>query len=311
MPQRREAFGGVALGAAAVFGIGRARAQPQSPPPEAPPRQHRVRAPDGVEVAAYEYGNPQGPAILFVHGFMQAALSWDRQTRDPGLAREFRMVAYDIRGHGMSGKPEGDGFYKPGKVWADEVKAVIDALGLRRPVLVGWSYGGRIMGDYVAEHGAGALSAMNWVGATSSAADPSRFGRGGRHNGPNGGASADPATAIRATIAFLRECFEVQPSASGFETMLAFNMMVPRHVRLALQGRPMDIDATLRALSLPTLVTHGDRDKLVLASMGRHTAATVPGARLSVYEDIGHAPFWEDAPRFNRELAELARSAAR
>jgi pimeloyl-ACP methyl ester carboxylesterase len=311
MPQRREAFGGVALGAAAVLGLGQARAQ--SAPPlgdAAPPRQHRVRAPDGVEVAAYEHGNPQGPAVLFIHGFMQAALSWDRQTRDSELAREFRMVAYDIRGHGMSAKPEGDGFYKPGKAWADEVKAVIDALGLRRPVLVGWSYGGRIMGDYMAEHGTGAISAMNWVGAVSSATDPSRFGRGGRHNGPNGGASADPATAIRSTIAFLRECFEVQPSASDFETMLAFNMMVPRHVRLALQGRPMDIEAKLRALSLPTLVTHGEHDKLVLASMGRYTAATVPGARLSLYEGIGHAPFWEDAPRFNRELAELVRSAS-
>jgi non-heme chloroperoxidase len=176
MPQRREAFGGVALGAAAaVFGRER-RAWAQSAPaagtapPDAAPRQHRVRTPDGVEVAAYEYGNPQGAAILFIHGYMQAALSWDRQTRDPDLAREFRMVAYDIRGHGMSAKPEGDGFCKPGKAWADEVKAVIDALGLRRPVLVGWSYGGRIMGDYLAEHGGGAISAMDWVGATSSAA---------------------------------------------------------------------------------------------------------------------------------------------
>jgi non-heme chloroperoxidase len=93
--------------------------------------------------------------------------------------------------------------------------------------------------------------------------------------------------------------------------MHAFNMMAPRHVRLALTGRPMDVEAKLRALSLPVLVTHGDRDKLVLPSMARYTAETVPGARLSIYENIGHAPFWEDAPRFNREPAELARSAAR
>lgn len=312
MPHRREALvGAAALGAGlgTVLGVGGAWAQ--GAPPEVAPRRHTVRAPDGVDVAAYEYGNPQGPAILFIHGYMQAALSWDRQTRDPELAREFRMVAYDIRGHGMSAKPEGDGFYKPGKAWADEVKAVVDALGLRRPVLVGWSYGGRIMGDYLAEHGAGAISAMDWVGATSSAVDPSRFGRGGRHNGPNASGSADPATAIRSTVAFLRECFEIQPSASDFETMLAFNMMVPRHVRLALQGRPMDIEAKLRALSLPTLVTHGEHDKLVLPSMGRWTAGTVPGAKLSLYQGVGHAPFWEDAPRFNLELAELARAAAR
>ena len=313
MPHRREALGDAALGAAAMLGAGRARAQPAAPLAGAgagAPRQHRVRPPDGVEVAAYEYGNPQGPAILFIHGYMQAALSWDRQTGDPALARDFRMVAYDLRGHGMSGKPEGDAFYKPSKAWADEVKAVIDTLGLRRPVLVGWSYGGRVMGDYLAEHGPGAIGAMDWVGATSSAVDPSRFGPGGRFNGPNGSGSADPATAIRNTVSFLRACFELQPAASDFETMLAFNMMVPRHVRLALNGRPMDIEAKLRALSLPTLVTHGEQDRLVLAAMGRYTAATVPGAKLSLYGGIGHSTFWEDAPRFNREPAELARSAA-
>lgn len=281
----------------------------QAPP--LPYRRHVVRTPDGVEIAAYEYGNPQGQPILFIHGYMQAALSWDRQLRDPDLARDYRMIAYDIRGHGMSGKPEGDAFYKPAKVWADELKSVMEQTGLQRPVLVGWSYAGRIMGDYLNAHGAGAIGAINWVDAISSAADPSRFGRGGRHGGPNGSGSADPATAIRATIAFLRECFEVQPNAGDFETMLAFNMMVPRHVRLALLGRPLDIEASLKALSIPVLVTHGQFDRVVEVSMSRYTASTVPGARLSIYDGVGHAPFWEDAPRFNRELVELARSVRR
>jgi len=287
-------------------------AQAQAPAPGGLAyRRHAVRTPDGVEIAAYEYGNPQGQAILLIHGYMQAAMSWDRQLRDPALLREFRMVALDIRGHGMSGKPDGDAFYKPGQVWADEVKAVIEQTGLTRPVLVGWSYGGRIMGDYLNAHGAGAIGAMNWVGATSSVADPSRFGRGGRFNGPNASGSADMATAIANTVDFLRACFELQPSATEFETMLAFNMMVPRHVRLALIGRPLDIEARLRALDIPVLVTHGQFDKLVDVSMGRYTASVVPNARLSVYDGIGHAPFWEDTARFNRELAELTRAVRR
>jgi pimeloyl-ACP methyl ester carboxylesterase len=59
------------------------------------------------------------------------------------------------------------------------------------------------------------------------------------------------------------------------------------------------------------LVTHGAKDKLITAAMARHTTETTPGARLSTYEDYGHSPFWEDTPRFNRELAELARSVRR
>jgi len=274
-----------------------------------PYRPHSVRTPDGLTIAAYEYGNPQGQPILFIHGYAQAALSWDRQTNDAGLAQEFRMVAIDLRGHGMSDKPVGDAQYRTNKLWADDVKAVMDQLALVRPVMVGWSYGGRVMGDYVAEHGHAGLGAMNWVAAVSSSAEVSRFGRGGRFVGPMG--SADPATAIRATASFLRECFDIQPSTADFETMLAFNMMVPRHVRISLGGRQVAYEARLRSIDIPVLVTQGQLDKLIDVTMGRHTASIVPGARYSEYQNIGHAPFWEDAPRFNRELAELARGVRR
>ena len=289
---------------------------PQAPSPSAPQapslpyRPHTVRTPDGVVIQAYEYGNPNGPAILFIHGYAQAALSWDRQTRDPELLRDFRMVAYDLRGHGMSSKPEGDQYYKPGKVWADEVEAVIEQTGLHRPILVGWSYGGRVMGDYLTEYGSGAIGGMNWVGALSSGSPDLANPRNRGFNGPAAMGSADPATAIRSTIAFLRECFETQPSTADFETMLAFNMMVPRHVRLSLLGRPADYEAQIKALTIPVLVTHGALDKLVDVRMGRYTVATAPHAKLSIYENVGHAPFWEDAPHFNRELAELAQTAA-
>ncbi|WP_149538381.1 alpha/beta fold hydrolase [Siccirubricoccus phaeus] len=274
-------------------------------------RRHMVRTPDGLDIAAYEYGNPEGQPILLIHGYQQAALSWARQTGDPALAREFRLVAYDIRGHGMSAKPEDDRYYKPGQVWADEVKAVIDQLRLARPVLVGWSYGGRIMGDYLNAHGHAAIGGMNWVAATSSVADTARFGRALRWIAPATGGSPDPATAIAATIAFLHACFEQAPGAADFQTMLAFNMMVPRHVRLGLGGRPLEIEARLQALDIPVLVTHGLHDRVSDVSMGRYTASVVPNARLSVYDDAGHSPFWEDTPRFNRELAELARSVRR
>jgi len=284
-------------------------ARAQAPAPALPYKAHRVTTPDGVTVQAYEYGNPQGPAIFFIHGYMQAGLSWERQVSDPALLRDFRMVTYDMRGHGMSDKPVGDQYYKTGKAWADEVAAVIQATGIVRPVLVGWSYGGRLLGDYLTHYGHGAIAGLNYVAALSSTADPSRFGPGGRFSGPAGSGNEDPATAIRATIQFLRVCFEVQPSAEDFETILAFNMLVPRHVRLSLLGRQGVYDAQLRALNIPVLVTQGRKDQLVMASMAEHTAAMAPGARLSMYDNIGHSTFWEDAPRFNRELAELRRMA--
>jgi pimeloyl-ACP methyl ester carboxylesterase len=88
--------------------------------------------------------------------------------------------------------------------------------------------------------------------------------------------------------------------------MLAFDVMAPRPVRPAMTGRPTDVEAGLRALSLPVLVTHGEHDTLVDVSMARYTTETVSGAKLSLYRNVGHAQLWEDASRFNRELARPA-----
>jgi pimeloyl-ACP methyl ester carboxylesterase len=86
-------------------------------------------------------------------------------------------------------------------------------------------------------------------------------------------------------------------------------MMVPPKVRANMGGRTLSMDETLKVLNLPVLVTHGATDKLALVAAARHTAATIPGAKLSVYERIGHAPFWEDTARFNAELSAFVRAA--
>ena len=63
-------------------------------------------------------------------------------------------------------------------------------------------------------------------------------------------------------------------------------------------------------LKIPVLVTHGRKDIVVLPSAAEKTAAAISGATLSWFNDCGHSPFQEDAPRFNRELAAFAKGAA-
>jgi non-heme chloroperoxidase len=120
--------------------------------------------------------------------------------------------------------------------------------------------------------------------------------------------SEDLAENIAATRAFLRACFEQQPAQDDLETMLAFNMVIPAAIRSHVRSRSLNPGDLLPKLDVPVLVTHGEKDALVLAAMAEFTAAQVRGAQLSLYPGIGHAPFWEDAPRFNRELAEFVRS---
>src|ERR1700749_4970274 len=60
-----------------------------------------AKTPDGLMISAQQWGNPDGPEILFIHGFAQSHLSWVRQV-DSELANEFNIVTYDFRGHGNS-----------------------------------------------------------------------------------------------------------------------------------------------------------------------------------------------------------------
>ena len=264
-----------------------------------------VKTPDGLTISAQVWGNLAGPEILFIHGFSQSHLSWIKQVTGD-LAKDFHMVTYDLRGHGNSDKPFEPERYKDSKAWGDEVQAVMDATGLKRPVLVGWSYGGRVMADYLKTHGTARLAGLNYVDAGQKA-DPAFVGP-NLKNLPLM-ASEDLATNIAATRVFLHGCFSKQPTPDEFETMLAFNMMVPPKVRLGLSNRPLDIDDILRNLKLPVLVTHGSEDQNSNLIAAEYTAKMIPGVKLSVYQGVGHSPFFEDAPRFNAELAAFVRGA--
>jgi len=82
--------------------------------------------------------------------------------------------------------------------------------------------------------------------------------------------------------------------------------MAPLHVRDALAGLSTDpavVRDALAKITVPVLVTHGRRDALILPQAAEMTAAAVKNATISWYDDCGHAPFYEDADRYNRELA--------
>src|SRR5256885_6068451 len=121
-----------------------------------------VKTPDGLTISAQEWGNPQGAEILLIHGFAQSHMSWIRQVNGD-LAKEFRIITYDLRGHGNSDKPLDKAPYHDNKAWGDEVKAVMDAAGLERPGVVGWSYAGRGVSDLVPTQRPGKLARLKLV----------------------------------------------------------------------------------------------------------------------------------------------------
>lgn len=271
---------------------------------------HSVTGGSGVKLHVREWGKADAPAILFIHGWSQNHLCWRRQFESE-LAQEFRLVAFDLRGHGMSEMPIAAENYTNGQAWADDIAAIIGALRLRTPVLVGWSYAGFVICDYVRAFGDDAIAGVNFAGAAvtlNRAAFGTLIGPGFLDHVP--GATADDLPAnILAIRAFVRGC-TVQPlPREEYESALCWNMVVPAKIRAALLARVIDSDDILRAFGKPVLMTHGRGDTVVLPAMGEHILKTCPTSTASWYDATGHAPFLEDAPRFNRELAGFVRDA--
>jgi len=267
-------------------------------------RSLEAGTPDGLRIAVQDWARPEsGRDVLLIHGYSQSNLSWLKQVSGP-LAQKFRLVTYDIRGHGGSDKPLDAEFYGDAERWAGEIEAVIGAAGLDHPVLVFWSYAGRIALDYLRCRGHGGISGLVFVSATSTL-DASM-------TGPAAPllrlmTCGDLAANIQATTAFLQACTASPLPAADLSFMLAFNMVVPPAVRAHLTGRAADYQATLRALKVPVLVMHGGADALILPSMGDYTAAHASNVRRIIYPAVGHMPFWEIPERFDRDLAEFLR----
>jgi pimeloyl-ACP methyl ester carboxylesterase len=99
---------------------------------------HTVKGAAGVNLHVREYGKSTGIPILLIHGWSQSHFCWSKQYESP-LRDDARIVALDLRGHGMSDAPEEVDQYTDGDKWADDIAAVINELALERPILVGWS----------------------------------------------------------------------------------------------------------------------------------------------------------------------------
>jgi non-heme chloroperoxidase len=288
--------------------MNRDRRMNQAPPP-VPIATREILGGGGVKLHAREWGNPQGSPMLFIHGWSQSDLCWLNQVRGD-LASTSRMVTFDLRGHGLSDKPAGPECYADGQLWADDVAAVIDQAGLEQPVLVAWSYGGYIVADYLRAYGDAHIGGINLAGAALILMPPAfdHIGPGLLENAQDM-CAPDLFANITATRRFLRACTSRPLGDDELAAALAWNMVVPSAVRGALFSRELDgIDILARA-SVPVLVTHGRDDVIVLPSMAEHILTACPAATASWYDGVGHMPFWEEPDRFDRELADLTRTA--
>ncbi|SFQ41269.1 Pimeloyl-ACP methyl ester carboxylesterase [Amycolatopsis arida] len=259
----------------------------------------------GVGIGLRVAGEANARPIVFVHGWAQNALVWSHQLADPMLANRFRLVAMDLRGHGNSDVPV-EGFIDP-EVWAGDLCSVLEFAGTPAMV-VGWSYGGLVIADYLRVYGGESLAGIVLVGAIT------EIGR-GREGGRIGPAmraalpdalSEDLDVALPALLGLNKGM-----SANGVpgplsQALLGASLSVSPKVRAALFSREVDNADLLAGVDVPTLVVHGTADGVVDPRSGEYAAGKIPGAQLRWLQGVGHLPFIEAAEEFNSTLLRFA-----
>lgn len=292
----------------------------------APQRTLAVRAADGTRLHTEIYGPPGGYPIVLAHGFTCATGVWRDQIAD--LAAEYRVIAYDQRGHGRSGIPPRRNYSL--SYLASDLDAVLEAtLAPRETALIaGHSMGGMAVmawsdryrhkvgqrvdavallnttnGDLLRQvnllpvprqlSAARVLAARQLVNTFGSFDMPNAFGRPTRTfvRMLAVGAQADPAVA-----ALVYELFTATSAAGrgGCAKMLATGVG-SRHI-------------SLTGLTVPTLVIGSHRDRLTPISQSRRIARSLPHCVGLVELPGGHCAMLEQPQRVNRELRSLAES---
>lgn len=263
-----------------------------------------VEGAGGVPLNVVEIGDPKRPAVLLIHGYRQSYLSWYRQFAST-LAGRCRLVAFDLRGHGNSGQPWQPEAYDNAQVWADDVARVIAATQLAKPLLVGWSFGANVALDHLRVHGQQGVAGLVIVASGASMATPPRT----------------PAfEAIVQTVVSPDIELNLATRLGGAERVYSSQVVGPEMMAKlsAVSMRPgpfVDRGGFRRAgatnqdiaaqLTLPVTLVFGARDPIVPAPVAELLKRSIPKARIVEFETAGHAPFIDDAPRFDALLDEL------
>jgi non-heme chloroperoxidase len=234
--------------------------------------------------------------VVLLHGITDSWRSFEPLLAE--LPESVRAIAVSQRGHGDSDRPA---TYAT-RDFADDVAALLDALGLARTTILGHSMGSIVARRFAADPPARTTSLV-LVGT---------FGRlAGRDDIAELAELAETFASLADPIdpGFVRE-FQAGTLAGTvpetfFETIVAESCKVPVRVfQDALTGMCADDSFDdLHRITAPTLIAWGDQDPYCSPADLELVRAQIAGSRLSTYEGVSHSPHWERPERFARELA--------
>lgn len=248
----------------------------------------------GVRVHYTDEGNREGRTLILVHGFAASVHAWRPWIER--LSPDYRLVAIDLPGHGLTETPDNYRATLEGN--AALVDALADQIGVQTFVLAGNSMGGAVSLAYAMAHPA-RLDGLVLVDAAGWPGD----------DGKRGGPPFFVGLVNNAVGHWFIKLFDPRLFATGglksayHDEALVTDAVVDRYVDLALAKGHRDVLLTQRsqpgkpwtpvdfhAILIPALVMAGEEDALIPADDSRAIAAAIPGAKLAIYPDGGHLP---------------------
>ncbi|MCY3638371.1 MAG: alpha/beta hydrolase [Chloroflexi bacterium] len=267
---------------------------------------------NGLRFHYLEWGNPDNPPMLLLHGFAQTCHSWDFVAL--GFSDDYHVIVLDQRGHGDSDwAPDGD--YSP-ETQQKDISAVVDSLGLEGFVLMGLSMGGRNSFTYAANN-PGKVKALVIVDAA-----PQNMTQ-GTDNIRNFVQQDDELESVDAFVDRVlqfnprRDRQQVRGSILHNLKELPNGNWTWKYDRaLRRPGRRMGSDPDteqrlwgyIRSLQCPTLLVRGGASDIVALDTADRMHQAIPNSRLATIEGAGHLVMGDSPSGFQNAVTEFIAS---
>ncbi len=250
----------------------------------------------------------QGPPICLVEGIGYASWLWRSQIGP--LSAKHQVLLFDNRDVGKSDRASRP--YTTREL-ADDVAGLLNTLGIERAHLLGVSMGGFVVQEFALAYPGRALSLI-LVGTLFGGKDiipiPTETQR---QLIPDRSLSPEGRLRAAMTLAFAPGYADGHPELLDEIVQARLPHLQPREAWLRQVGASFgfDVSQKLGAIAAPTLVVHGDQDRVVPVENGRLLASRIPGAELQILAGGGHLVLIEQATRFNQLVLDfLSRTAA-
>jgi pimeloyl-ACP methyl ester carboxylesterase len=271
-----------------------------------------IDLPGGLHVHYQDDGDPALPALVLLHGFGDSYTSWEGWVQQ--LKTRFHLLSLDFPGHGLTRAPAG--YSLSGDGLADFVDAFAAQLGLPKFAVAGNSMGGGVAWQLALRHPQriNALILVDAAGFPNEkppAAVPLAFKilrypleralLRNIDNRPliNEGLRTDVSDKALITRALVDRWAEFQ-RAPGHRAIL---------MSISMSSLMSASPEALRGINVPTLILHGGNDVLIEPASAGKFAAAIPGAKVSIYPNVGHLPQIEIPQRSAADVAEFLGAA--